>query len=157
MATQATAIFHDRHAAHAAIQQLVQAGFPRDAISVLMTETTHEREFGTAPSDADKSGIRSRPDTVLAAILSGLVALRYRCGLSLRATGPLVGALLHHAAEGLFVAGLVASGLGAHQARLVDERVRQGEIVVGVHSGSDRTRLATQLLELSGGAAVDAA
>jgi hypothetical protein len=159
MPIHATALFGDRHSAHAAVEQLVQAGFPRDAISVVMSETTHEREFGLSTTQhTDGSGIRpARPAGVLATILAGLVVLACPCGLALRAAGPLVAALLREAAQGAFSAALVAGGMADHQARFVDEGVRSGAIVVGVHASADRARLATQLLELSGGAALQAA
>ena len=56
MQTHATALFADRHSAHAAVEQLAQAGFPRDAIDLVMSEDTHEREFGSA--SPDRSGVR---------------------------------------------------------------------------------------------------
>jgi hypothetical protein len=159
MPTHATALFRDRHASHAAIEQLVQAGFPRDAISIMMTESTHEREFGR--SSAEGSGLRSsRPTGVLATIVSGLVAIPARGGRALLVVGPLVRALLR-APEGAdanaFSAALEAAGVADHQARFLDEGVRSGSIVVGVHTSGERARLATQLLELSGGAALQAA
>jgi hypothetical protein len=157
MQTHATALFADRHAAHAAVEQLVQAGFPRDAISVVMTEDTHEREFGALGSE--RSGVRpARHSGVLGAIVSGLVALASPGGLALRGAGPLVAALLRvgtptHALP----AALTSAGLEEPAARFVDEGVRAGSIVVGVHASGDRVRLALQLLELSGGAALQAA
>jgi len=113
MPTHATALFGDRHAAHAALEQLVQAGFPRDAISVVMSESTHEREFAAAATDrAESSGVRpARSAGILGAIVAGLVAIGYPCGLALRAGGPLLPTLLREAAQGAFLAALVAAGL----------------------------------------------
>lgn len=159
MPTHATALFADRHAAHAAIEQLAQAGFPRDTISIMMSESTHEREFGGPCHDG--SGTRSsRLTGVLGAIVSGLVVVPSRSGRTLRVVGPLVRALLRspeEAAANAFSAALGAAGLPDHEARFLDEGVRTGSIIVGVHASVDRARLATQLLELSGGAALQAA
>ncbi len=159
MPTHATALFGDRHAAHAAIEQLVQAGFPRDTISIMMSESTHEREFGSSCSEG--SAVRSsRPTGVLGAIVSGLVRIQARGGRALRVVGPLVRALLRAPEEATavgFSAVLAAAGLPDHQARFLDEGVRSGAIVVAVHASAERVRLATQLLELSGGAALQAA
>ncbi|HXN33824.1 MAG TPA: hypothetical protein VN894_18270 [Polyangiaceae bacterium] len=159
MPAHATALFGDRHAAHAAIEQLVQAGFPRDTISILMSESTHEREFGRSSSEG--SGLRSaRPTGVLGTIVTGLVVIPARGGRALRAVGPLVRALLRSSEEATsvtFSAALGAAGLPDHQARFLDEGVASGSIIVGVHASGDRARLATQLLELSGGAALQAA
>jgi hypothetical protein len=157
MQTHATALFADRHAAHAAVEQLVQAGFPRDAISVVMTEDTHEREF--APLGCERSGVRpARHSGVLGAIVSGLVALGGPGGLALRAAGPLVATLLRARPPTFAVSSaLTSAGFAEPQARFVDEGVRAGLIAVGVHASADRVRLALQLLELSGGAALQAA
>ena len=151
----ATALFADRHTAHTAVEQLVQAGFPRDAISVVMTEDTHEREFGEVASD--RSGVRAaRPAGVLGAILGGLVSLTRTGGLILRAAGPLVPAMLL-AGDGALVASLVSAGLDAHEALFFHDGVCAGSIAVGVLAEPERMRLALQLLALSGGAALQAA
>jgi len=160
MPTHATALFGDRHAAHAAVEQLVQAGFTRDAISVLMSESTLEREFGvTGPDSEESSGVRSaRPTGILGAIVAGLVVLAPPCGLSLRAAGPLLSMLLREAPQqGGFSEALTGAGLAGDHARFVDAGVRDGAIVVGVHASDERARLAMQLLELSGGASLQAA
>lgn len=155
MPMHATALFADRHTAHAAVEQLVQAGFPRDAISVVMTEDTHEREFGDASSE--HSGVRStRPNGVLGAIVAGLVSLTRSGGVILRAAGPLVPAMLL-AGDGALVSSLVSAGLGEHEALFVHEGLRAGSIAVGVQADPERMRLALQLLALSGGEALKAA
>jgi hypothetical protein len=159
MPTRTAALFTDRHTAHAAVEQLVQAGFPRDAISVVMSEATHEREFGCPSSE--KSGVRLiRIPGVLGAIVAGLVALPSTGGVSLRAAGPLGGALLR-APEGspssVAPEAFAAAGLTEDEARFLYDGVERGSIVVGVQTTGDRARLASQLLELSGGAALQAA
>ncbi len=152
MPTHATALFADRHSAHAAVEQLAQAGFPRDAISVAMSEDTHDREFGASSSAL--SGVRPRIAGVLGAIVGGLVVVGAPGGLALRAAGPVVTALLR---AGALSAGLVALGLAEREARAVDEGLRGGSIVVGVQAAPDRLATAMQLLELSGGAGLRAA
>jgi hypothetical protein len=154
MPAHAAALFADRHAAHMAVEQLVQAGFTRDAISVVMTEDTHEREFGAPPSE--RSGMRLRQG-VLSTIVAGLAVLARTEGLVLRAAGPLVGAILRAGEPWALSAALVASGLGETEARSFDEGIRGGSIAVSVHASGDRVGLARQLLELSGGAAPHAA
>jgi hypothetical protein len=162
MQTHATALFADRHAAHAAVEQLVQAGFPRDAISVVMTEGTHEREFGALGCEPSSVGparrTGARQTGVLVAIVAGLVSLAGPGGLALRAAGPLVAALLRARPATFAVSSaLTSAGFAEPQARFVDEGVRAGLIAVGVHASGERMRLALQLLELSGGAALQAA
>jgi hypothetical protein len=163
MPTHVTALFADRHAAHAAIEQLVQAGFPRDAISLVLSPVTYDREFGvpTRPVDPDDSGIRSaRPSGVLGAIVATLVAVAWPSGFAVRAAGPFAPVFVRTSegfGAGELTASLSAAGLSGHTARFVDEGVRSGSIAVGVSSNEDRARLAAQLLELAGGAALQAA
>ena len=158
MPTHATALFGDRHAAHAAVEQLVQAGFPRDAISIIISEGTYEREFGV--SSSERRGQSARRTGVLGAIVSGLVAVPLAGESALRAVGPLGVALLREPDKilrGALSAALGAAGLDDHQARFLNEGVRGGAIAVGVHADAHRAHLAAQLLELSGGAALQAA
>jgi hypothetical protein len=161
MPARATALFADRHAAHAAIEQLVQAGFTRDAISIVMTEDTLEREFGAPPSD--RSGVwparaaRAARQGVLASIVLGLARLARTGGLAVHGAGPLVASLLTADDACALSPALVAAGLEENEARSLDEGLRGGSIAVSVHASSDRARLARQLLELSGGAALEAA
>lgn len=155
MPTSATALFGDRHATRAAIEQLVQAGFPRNAISLIMSDSTHGREFGE--SSTERGGARSAQATgVLGAIASGLIEVTEPGG-AIRAAGPVVAYLLRRP-ELLLRAGLRAAlgaaGLEENEVRFLQEGVHSGAIVVRVQTGRERMRLATQLLELSGGAAL---
>lgn len=154
MAGHATALFADRHAAHAAVEQLVQAGFARDSISLVMTEDTHEREFGAPASD--RSGAHATHG-VLGMIVAGLAVLVRPEGMALRAAGPLVGPLLRAGDPSSLHVAFVSAGLGEGEARFLDEGVRGGSIIVSVHAPTERLRLAMQLLELTGGSALQAA
>ena len=51
---------------------------------------------------------------------------------------------------------LVALGLKEGEARAAEARIREGAIVVGVQAAVERLPLAMQLLELSGGATLQA-
>ncbi|MDP9033771.1 MAG: hypothetical protein M3O50_03115 [Myxococcota bacterium] len=154
--THVSALFAHRHSACAAVEQLVQAGFSREAISVMMSAVTHEREFGEATSDRTRRSARFHG--VLNTIVAGVFALGLPSGFALRAAGPLATGLarsmkrIDALGDALASAGLVAS-----EARFVDEGVRRGFIVLGVRASRERARLAGQLLELSGGAALQAA
>jgi hypothetical protein len=157
MMTHATALFADRHTTHAALEQLAQAGFSRDVISLVMSENTHQRDFGEARAKSPRhSGVRRvRPGGVLGAIVNGLAhCATVDGGAPLRAGGPLQRALI---LPSTLAAVLVALGMGEVEARAVDARVRDGAIVVAVEASRERAELALQLLELSGGSALQAA
>jgi len=154
MSTHATALFADRHTARAALEQLAQAEFPRDAISVAMSEETHEREFVTPPSE--ESDVRPlRHVGVLGAIVASLAVLATPGDeVALRVTGPLCSALLR---AGALTMALGSLGLDESEAQAVGEGLRNGFIVVAISADRDRTTLAMQLLALSGGASLQAA
>jgi hypothetical protein len=159
MPTHVTALFADRHSVHAAVEQLVQAGFTRDAISVVMSENTHEREFGS-PS-AERSGLRSIPSGVLRGIVSALVRLPpIGSGLTLWGAGPLAARMrrvLEAEKPSALETAFAAGGLPQHEASFVSGGMRDGSLAVCVAAADDRARLAVQLLELSGGDALQAA
>jgi len=154
MQMHATALFADRHSAHAAVEQLAQAGFARDEVSIAMSEDTHEREFGTSQSVG--SGIRQAHSAsgVLTAIVAGLAVFATPGGIAVRVGGPLRRALLR---AGALSVALLAVGMAEPEARAAREALLNGSIVVGVHASRDRVALAMQLLELSGGEALQAA
>jgi hypothetical protein len=154
MPTHAAALFADRHAAHAAVEQLAQAGFGRDEMTVAMSNEAFEREFGAAA--ARTSGVRPAAYSggVLPAIVSGLKALEVAEGASLRAGGPLVDPLLRERSLG---AALFTLGVGAHEARTISHGLLRDQIFVGVHTQDERGTLARQLLALAGGELTQAA
>jgi len=179
MPTHATALFADRHSAHAAVEQLAQAGFARDELTVAMAEGAHEREFGASAgrsSGIGRVGAARYTSGVLPAIVASLRAVeapdvspevsgvndvseasgvtRVSAGAPLRVGGPLLGALVR--ARSL-TAALGELGMDAREARAVRDGLRLGQIVVGVHATEDRVMLARQLLELAGGEATQAA
>jgi hypothetical protein len=140
MALHVTALFNDRLTAHAAIEQLVQAGFSRDVISVVMSERTHEREFVL------RSGVRAAHGWpalttsqvgacggVLASIAAGLVGV----GDGLLGSGPL-------------------SMLAAAEMLEACELVRAGALLVAVTTVNAHALLAREVLKLAGGEALAA-
>jgi len=152
MHMHATALFADRHSAHAAVDQLAQAGFARNEVSVAMSESTHEREFGGSPT---RSGIRPAPYAgVMGAIVASLAVYAAPGSVALRVGGPLLTTLLH---AGALSVALLAVGMAERQALVVSDALAKGNIVVGVHASSERVTLAMQLLELAGGATLRAA
>jgi hypothetical protein len=150
----ATALFSDRHSAHAAVEQLAQAGFARDEVSIAMSEDTHEREFGSTPSM--RSGVRPAPNAngVLGALITGLAQLSTPGSTGLRVGGPLLDAMLR---AGALSAALFALGMAEPGVQALREGLVGGNIVVGVHANGERSALAMQLLELAGGEALQAA
>jgi hypothetical protein len=150
--------FADRHSTHAAVEQLVQAGFARDEVSIAMSEETYEREFGVGSVRASGvSGVTPirtpNPGGVLIAILAGAKPFELE-GTSLRVAGALFDALLQTRE---LPAALAELGADASEAGVIRDGILGGQIVVGVKAQDERAGLARQVLELSGGEATQAA
>jgi hypothetical protein len=143
-----SALFADRHSAHAAVEQLAQAGFGRDDLTVAMSEDAYEREFGAGSGRS--SGIRPAPYSggVLPAIVAGLKSLGVAGSGPLRAGGPLLDPLLR---ERSLSAALAELGIDTREAQAISDALRSGQIVVGAHASGERMTEARQLLELAGG------
>lgn len=149
-----TALFADRHSTRAAVEQLAQAGFARDSISVVMSQETHDRQFGDS---ARPSAVRTRSvwrGGLLGALLSSLTTVVSPGEEPLRVGGPLAPQIV---LAGALSRALMALGLQESDARAVRAGLRDGYIVVGVQTEGDRANLAARLLELAGGFALQAA
>jgi hypothetical protein len=154
MPQHATALFADRHSTRAAVEQLAQAGFARDSISVAMSQATHDRQFGES---GRPSGVRTRSvwrDGLLGALVSSLTTVVSPGEGPLRVGGPLAPRIV---LAGALSRALLALGLRESDARAVGAGLRDGYIVVGVQTEGDRANLAARLLELAGGVAPQAA
>jgi hypothetical protein len=150
--------FADRLSTHAAVEQLVQAGFARDELSIAMSEATYDREFGAGSvRSSGVSGVTSlrtpNPGGILIALVAGVKVVE-REGTTLRVVGPLLD-IVQRTPD--LPAALGELGADAAEAGVIREGLLDGQIVVGVHAGDDRAALARQVLELTGGLATQAA
>lgn len=156
MPTHVTALFKDRLTAHSAVEQLVQAGFSRDELSVVMSQTTHSREF--APSSSRGRLGSASPSGVLSAIVAEISGVTSFEGIL--AAGPISAALARlegGALPGALADELSFAGVPPIEARVAWARVSDGAILVGVVAHRERAQLAKELLALSGGEALQAA
>ena len=157
MSTLVTGVFASRSAAEHATEELMKAGFAAEDISLLMSETTKGREFGLKESTKAPEGAATGATIggVLGAVAGGLAAVGSLAipGLALVAAGPLIGALTGlgaGAAAGGLAGALVGLGIPEHEAKFYDNELRQGGILLGVYSHSDRARLARDILSTTG-------
>jgi|SRR6266850_7570945 len=157
MSTLVTGLFGSRSAAQVAIEQLIDQGFAREDISLLMTDTTRGREFGVLEHSKAPEGAATGATIggVLGAIAAGLAGVGSLAvpGLSLVAAGPLVAALAGlgaGAAAGGITGALIGLGMPEHEAKFFHDEIRRGGILVGVYAHVDRVRLARELLDAAG-------
>jgi hypothetical protein len=157
MATLVSGIFHSRDSAERAVEDLIKAGFGRDDISLLMSETTQGREFviqrGTKAPEAAATG--ATIGGALGAIVAGLTAVGSIAipGLALFAAGPVVAAMAGlgaGAAAGGLSGALIGLGIPEDEAKLYHEEIERGGILVGVYAHKDRIDQARDVLETAG-------
>lgn len=157
MSTLVSGLFMTRRAADDAVQDLLQAGYANDDISVLMSETTRGREFGLQDSSKAPEGAATGATVggVLGAIAAGLVAAGVLVipGVNLVAAGPVLVALAGlgaGAAAGGLTGALIGLGIPEHEAKFYKEEIEKGGILVGVYSHEDRVKEARRILDEAG-------
>jgi hypothetical protein len=139
-----TGIYDDRASAEAAIERLHRLGYTTDDISVLMHDKARERHF------AEKTGTHAAEGSITGAVVGGglgaLVAALTATGsvAAIVGTGgaatPLVAGPLAAALAGLgaggaaggIVGALIGVGIPEHRARVYEDRLEKGGIMLGV-------------------------
>jgi hypothetical protein len=157
MSKLVTGIFPSRAIAERAVQHLNEAGFPNEDISLLMSETTRGREFQIDKKTKAPEGAATGATIggVIGAVAAGLAAVGTLVipGLNIVAAGPIVAALAGlgaGAATGGLVGALAGLGIPEHEAKIYDEELRKGGILVGVFAHGDRLELAREILDAAG-------
>jgi len=141
--------------ANEAIEALHRAGFRNEEISLLVTDMAKKKHFAIEQGTkaAEGAGIGSAIGGAVGALAGGLTVAAGLIlpGLGALVAGPLIAALagagVGGAAGGL-IGGLVGAGFTETEAKLIEDELRNGNIVIGVlHDDSDRVRLARTVLE----------
>lgn len=131
MRLRVDAVFESHEPADAAIQHLLDDGYPRDDISMVMTEETRVRFF---PEDEAKTEEGAAVGGALGALVGGAAALA-AASPAVVVAGPLFAAL-GGVATGLvgggLVGALVGSGVPDEHARLYATRIEEGGVLVSV-------------------------
>ncbi len=138
------------------VDELKTAGFSNNDISVLLPDKSSTREF------AHQKGTKAPEGAVTGAGAGGIVggALGWLAGIGALAipglgpfiaAGPIMAALSGAAvgaATGGIVGSLVGMGIPEYEAKRYQNRVREGRILIAVHSEtSDQTKRAKQIFE----------
>ncbi|HEV7347205.1 hypothetical protein [Telluribacter sp.] len=142
-----TGVFRDKDDAERAYQDLVNRGYSRDEISVLMSNDTRDTHFkGVDKEDRselgnkamEKAGIGSAIGGTAGAIIGAIAAIGTAVaipGLGLVVAGPIVAGLTGAGAGGLtggIIGALVGSGIPKERAEVYENSIKEGGIVVGV-------------------------
>lgn len=151
-----SALFRTREAAEQAFQNLLDLGYSRDNINVVMSEESRTRYYSSDRTDtalgdkaAEGTGVGAALGGTVGAVLAAIAAIGTSIalpGLGLVVAGPLAAALAGAGAGGItggLVGALVGSGIPEERAREYEAGIRSGGIVLGV-----RTRTGMQVNEV---------
>lgn len=146
MSKHVIGIYRTRDGVQKAVNALIAAGFVQDDLSVLMTDNSRGEHFAVQEKTRVAEGAAAGGVTggVLGAVVAGLTAVASLSipPLGILAAGPLVAALAGGgagAAAGGLLGGLLGLGMKEHEAKLYDEEVRRGGMLLGVKA-QDRDR-----------------
>lgn len=157
-------MFNEIMDAQHAIDALQSAGFDREQISVLAQEEVVKETLG---GDARQSARESAGAAALSGgIVGGLIGLA--AGLTIPIVFPVLAAGTIAAALGVAAAGagigasyggifgaLIGWGVAEEETHRYVEGVRQGEILIAVHTEPERSHEAASVLRQAGGQSVD--
>lgn len=138
-----TALFRDREDAENAYQELLDRGYGRDDISILMSEDTRktyettrgETEIGNKA--AEGTGVGAAVGGTLGAIIGAIAAIGTNLvlpGLGLIVAGPFAAALAGAGAGGAtggLVGALIGYGIPEETAEHYEKGLREGGVVLG--------------------------
>jgi hypothetical protein len=146
-------VFDDIAAAERAVSVFESRGYPREQITVIMSDATRKTYLGdeTAPRTIEKhtkapegAATGGAVGGTLGAIAGAVAAAGTSLlipGLGLVIAGPLAGALAGlgaGAATGGLVGTLVGAGIPEHEAKYYEKRLKEGDVLVGVAARSEQ-------------------
>jgi len=160
--TSVTGIFDSSIAADRAVSSLLDEGFSKDDISIIMSDKTRSTLFSSTDDEANrvaKSGvIGASLGGAFGAILAGLTAVGAIAvtGGSVLAAGPVVAAFAGAGVGGTvggLSAALVSAGFAADDANRYEDEIKAGKAVVIVQAADDKkAAIARSALSTSGAA-----
>lgn len=135
-------LFSDRAAAENAYQELLDRGFTRDQISVLMSEESRTNFYGSTTvmnsKAAEGTGVGAALGGTAGAIIAAIAAIGTTVlipGLNLVILGPLAAAFAGAGAGGAaggLIGGLVGAGIPEETVKHYESGLKDGGVVLGV-------------------------
>ena len=145
-----TGLFRNREAADNAYQALIDLGYSRDDINLVMSDETRNRYYPandtpheTGHKTMEGAGVGGAIGTTVGAILGALAAIGTSLvvpGLGLVIAGPIVAALAGAGAgsiTGGLIGGLIGAGIPEDTAKAYEKGIREGGILISVEPRSD--------------------
>ena len=175
MSKWVTGLFASRTASERAVAAALRAGYKPEDVSILMTDATRRAHFATGPttvpSTPDKShkvaegaGVGGAVGGAVGAVAAAIAAIGTSLvipGLGLVVAGPIAAALAGAGAggaAGTVIGALVGAGIPEDRAKLYEEGLNRGCVLVGVQAVDDKNaRQLEKWLEDAGAEQVKAA
>ena len=137
-----TGMFADRESADKAYNVLYERGYASEDINLMMSHDTHRKHFsnytmetGTIEEGAVKGTAIGGTIGAIAGIIAALSASIAIPGLGVIIAGPIAAGLAGGAAGGVtggIIGALADSGIPHERAKLYDEGIKKGKILMGV-------------------------
>jgi len=159
MAKSVFCLARDQEHASRIVDDLKVAGFSNQEISVLLPDKTSSREFAhhketKAPEGANTGALTGGAIGGVLGWLAGIGALAIPGLGPFIAAGPIMAALSGSAvgaAAGGLTGALIGMGIPEYEAKRYEGRVKEGKVLVSVHSeNADETRRAKEIFERDG-------
>lgn len=148
-----TGLFHDRDQADRAYNALRERGYSDEDIHVVMSDDTRKRYYDrdqVVIEEGSKAMEGAGAGAVVGGSVGGIIGAIAAIGtnaiipgLGLAVAGPLAGALAGAGAGGAagsLLGALVGAGIPEERAKVYEEGVEEGGIVVGAHPRDDQDR-----------------
>jgi len=145
-----TGMFNDRTDAERAYETLNSRGYAQNDIHLMMSDKARDTHFGNTVVKTELgnkalegAGAGSAIGTTLGAVAGAIAAIGTNLvlpGLGLVIAGPLAAGLAGAgagAATGGIIGALVGAGIPEERARIYEDGVKKGNIVLGVHARND--------------------
>ena len=148
--TMLTGMFSDRDSTERAYETLSERGYTKDEINLIVSDDTRKKhysdkddhsELGTKA--AETAGTGSAIGGTIGAIVGVIAALGTSLvipGLGLIIAGPLAAGLAGAGAGGItggLIGALVGSGIPEERAKVYESGIKDGRVVLGVHTRND--------------------
>ena len=153
-------IFDNQIVADKAVSELLDVGFTKDDISLIMSEQTRNTLFSRTDDEANRTAKGTATGAALGGALGALVAgltvvgSVATSGGALLLSGPIVAVLSGAGAGGVaggLAGALIRAGFATDEANRYEEEIKRGKAVVVVHADSEeRASRAKGALQHSG-------
>jgi len=143
-----TGMFNDRQGVENAYNTLHERGYTKDDVNLVMSDETRNEHFSKGETEIgtkalEGSGTGSAIGGTVGAIAGAILAIGTSVaipGLGLVVAGPIAAALVGAGAGGAaggLIGALVGSGMSEERARLYEDGVKDGKIVMSVKPRND--------------------